>query len=339
MLVSNSFTSELLSEFCCTNQHYDAVVVKCSNIIFCVCYRPPSGNYLLFLSYLDSLLEFVNDSNYQIVLGGDLNINMITQNKMKLELESLLNIHLCQNVITSPTRVTATCETALDLFLTNFDVSSVKPGVLVYAISDHLPVFIFIATAVEKQKQVHQAFSYRLVNTNTLSAFGERLASATWDDVYGEKNADAAYDKFMQLFMEIYYECFPVKTLRQTKKCRKPWIDKHLLKLINKRDRLYGSFMETKSPEALKAFKEYRNYVTKQLRVAKKHYYFNLFNSSAGRPDKIWRTLASVTGTALEKTTTVLKDGNELKGVDLANAFNDFFCPLVRHVMVSTFRT
>lgn len=58
--------------------------------------------------------------------------------------------------------------------------------------------------------------------------------------------------------------------------------------------------MQSKSPEALKAFKECRNYVTKELRVAKKHYHFNLFNSSAGRPDKIWRTLASIAETKLE---------------------------------------
>lgn len=103
---------------------------------------------MLLLSYLlYSLIEFV-DINYQVVLGGDLNINMIAQNNMKLELESRLHIHLCQNVITSPTRVMATCETALDFFITNFDRSSVKPGVLVYAISDHLPVFISIATVV-----------------------------------------------------------------------------------------------------------------------------------------------------------------------------------------------
>ena len=75
----------------------------------------------------------------------------------------------------------------------------------------------------------------------------------------------------------------------------------------------------SKSPEALKAFKKYRNFVTKRLRDEKKLYYSNLFNSTQGRTENVWKALNSTLSIAPEPVTKIMKDGIEIEGPDLAD--------------------
>lgn len=98
-----------------------------------------------------------------------------------------------------------------------------------------------------------------------------------------------------------------------------------MLQLIRKRDKLYRLFLKSRCPEALKTFKKFRNFVTKQLRIAKKQYIYNRFNSTGGQSEKVWKVLKSIFGNSSEPTTKIIHEGIELKGADLADAFNDYF--------------
>lgn len=140
---------ELLSDFCCSTPNYEALVLKSRKSLFCGCYRPPRGEVSVFFSFLDSLFEFVNHYKYHIILGGDFNINLMADNPNKATFESLLDIHNCQNVITSPTRLATTTETLIDVFITNFDETRVNSSVINYCLSDHLPIFISVNVSSE----------------------------------------------------------------------------------------------------------------------------------------------------------------------------------------------
>lgn len=325
MLISSKIDCELMSEFSCISPLYEILTVRCGTSVFCVCYRPPSNNVRLFFSFLDSLLEFVSEKKYALILGGDLNINMLAESSVKLELESMLSSHYCQNVITAPTRITSQSSTLLDLFITNFDTSLVTAGTLIHNISDHMPIFMFVNQLNNVPKQVRAEFSYRLINPETLTLFRERLGRTDWSNVFAASAANLAYDLFMNKFTEIYLQCFPLKSFKTFKKSRKPWVNKECLKLIRKRDQLFKAFIVSKSPEALKAFKKHRNFVTKRLRDEKKLYYSNLFNSTQGRTENVWKAINSTLNNPPEELTKIVKDGTEIQGPDLADAFNDFF--------------
>lgn len=144
MMISNEIQCELLPDYSSVTPDYEIVTVKSGSHIVSACYRPPGGDDFKFNCLLDSFLEFVNSHNYQVILGGDLNINLLSEHNPRNELVTILNLHLCHNAIASPTRITENSETLLGLFITNFDVRSVIGVVIAYAISDHLPIFISI---------------------------------------------------------------------------------------------------------------------------------------------------------------------------------------------------
>lgn len=328
MLIVNNMECESLSDFSSVTSAYEVLAVRCRRCVFCVCYRPPGGDLSQFLSFMDGFLEFVNINQYELVLGGDFNINFLVHSKAKTEFESLLSIHSCRNVITLPTRLTETSETLLDLFITNSDDCSLKSGVINYPISDHLPIFLSV-NHVANMKELQQQCFYRCVNTFTLSKFRNCISNVEWNDVLNECNPEIAYDKFMSIFTSIYYRCFPSKITVRSKKARKPWITSDLLKLIANRNKLYQRFVQTKCLNTLKEYKVHRNQVTKELRSAKRRYHYNLFASSTGQSGEVWKKMKSLFGNSPQPVTKIVSNGVELTGAKLANAFNDCFLSAV----------
>lgn len=85
-----------------------------------------------------------------------------------------------------------------------------------------------------------------------------------------------------------------------------------LLSQIRKREQLYRSFVQVRSAEVLKTYKAFRNRVNKNIRLAKKEYYTDLFSSSQGSSEQLWKKLRSVIGHVPELLTKLVKDGMEL---------------------------
>lgn len=147
-------------------------------------------------------------------------------------------MNTCQNIITSPTRITPSSETLLDLFITNFDTGSSVGDVITYAISDHLPIFVSVDRNVKATRYTQRDSTYRLINSSTLDIFRQQLGNVNWDNVLEDDSPESAYDNFMTKFTAIYNLSFPLKTFRQSKKARKPWVTGETLRLIRKREKL-----------------------------------------------------------------------------------------------------
>lgn len=75
-------------------------------------------------------MSFINEGHYNVICGGDFNINMFSDSATKKEMESLVGVHGCINTITNPTRITLHSTTVLDLFITNYHLDRVKSGVI-----------------------------------------------------------------------------------------------------------------------------------------------------------------------------------------------------------------
>lgn len=150
-------------------------------------------------------------NQYQLILGGDFNIDMLANNNTTIEFNTLLNVHSCENVIMSPTRITTESETLLDLFITNFKTDSLKSGTIAYALSDHMPIFISVNLTPNSQRQPDQTSFYRVINDQTLCEFKERLSILNWEHVFEETDPDEAYEKFLEIFTDIYNASFRLK--------------------------------------------------------------------------------------------------------------------------------
>lgn len=289
--------------------------------MFAVCYRPPDGNVTTFFEFFHTFLSFVNESNYNIICGGDLNINMLVDSATKRDMITIMNENCCVNTVSAPTRVRSESETLIDLFITNFD-KPLKYGVTSCDISDHLPIFLCVETTLPKIAKKNCEVYFQPITLDKLDAFRQCISNADRSAVYLKNDADDAYDAFVNEFKHL-----TSKLLKVSKNARKPWVTKDLLCQINHKDLLYKRFLRTREPENLRIFKAYCNNLTKELRRARTRYYNALFKSSEGRSDIMWKNLNMLlyrnrsSGSVDELTL----NGEKLTGGLLADVFNEFF--------------
>lgn len=153
---------EILERFTVSVKEYEILTMCLNNTIFAVCYRPPKGCVAIFLNFLESLISFATSQHLNIVLGGDLNINMLSVDASQMSLDLLLRTHGLLNAIKMPTRVTITSSSLIDLFITNHDPSMITSGVIISDISDHLPIFMCVKNMSKKKRS--STYSFQLIS-------------------------------------------------------------------------------------------------------------------------------------------------------------------------------
>lgn len=313
----------------CTDD-IEALTLKYQKCLFTVIYRPPDGNIDSFFQYLENLISVVNDLNYTLVLGGDLNIDMLSNTHKQARFSDLLASFFFKNVITMLTRITATSSTLLDLFITNNSVHSIQAGALDASISDHLPVYLVLDKPFNERSHVPPATHFQQINQYTLSSFREEVNTLNWNNVLSCSFADLAYDCFINTMCSVYGKHFPYKTLNKPKRARKPWITSRVLNMIKEKNRLYQVFLVTRDVSAFNVFKVYRNKITKIQKQAKRSYYFMMFDGVTDTKH-IWNKLNSIVSSkrATSDIGELLINDEICKGTVLANKFNEYFTSLV----------
>ena len=119
-------------------------------------------------AYAEALLM-----DYPVVILGDLNCNMLNTNNDYRILKGICDELNLNQIIKSPTRVTATTKSLIDIVLLLVsDITFIKrSGVIKTLISDHYPVFVTLKLNKEKQPpQTITTRSFRNYNTDLFEA-------------------------------------------------------------------------------------------------------------------------------------------------------------------------
>ena len=104
-------------------------------------YRPPSATSD-WTDQVEQSLDEANTEIKEIILLGDLNSNILNKTgHVKTWLQKTENLNFSQLVL-SPTRVTDSPETIIDLVYSNVPDNIVSVSVPHYSISDHYPVCV-----------------------------------------------------------------------------------------------------------------------------------------------------------------------------------------------------
>lgn len=330
LLVKDVFECEILEAFSVVTDDYEIMTVKCSSGIFSVVYRPPKCNMCNFFTFLDTFLSWVNENGYNLTIGGDLNIDMLTSSPQRLELCNIMESNAFKNVINHPTRFHAQSCTLIDVIITNSTSAPLCSGVLKTHISDHLPVYSILS---QKKLQLRDAkpppTPFRYICPSTIDMFAAYISKIKWDAVFRETDADTAYNVFIERFSEAYNKCFPLKAKRRPRKARKPWITSECLQAIKVKNALYQKFLISRDKEDLKTFRKHRNTTNSLLRKSKLEYFSNLFSPEKTKTSEaIWKKLNMLLHPHSDDSTYPTKlivDNRVLTGDDLAEAFNKFF--------------
>jgi len=134
------FTTINLSEFC-IDQDIEICAIKLhfSFVKFCVMsvYRALTGNFIHFLSSLDSILNLLYNNSLNFIICGVFNINYLENSNGKFQLDSLLAFYNLQSVVDFPTRITNSSHTTIDNIFLNKSKSkdfSIQPCPMDYQI-------------------------------------------------------------------------------------------------------------------------------------------------------------------------------------------------------------
>lgn len=119
ILVKTKYSADVLSEHCFSSEDIEMLTVKLARHTFSVIYRPPHENFASFFCTFERELFFFTSESVSSCIAGDFNADMSAICPAQQQLSLFIQSTRFQNVIDSPTRITATCSSVLDLIVTN----------------------------------------------------------------------------------------------------------------------------------------------------------------------------------------------------------------------------
>ena len=129
------------------------------------------------------------------------------------------------------------------------------------------------------------------------------------------------------MFLNVADKHAPIRTKR-VGSFKSPWITSHLKQCMHRRDVLKILLDSLNDPNDWRAFKNCRNSVNNEIKLAKQRYYKEDFHECVGNPRKTWGVINELTS---RKSKSSFVNEIKCEGVsitdssDLTEAFNDHF--------------
>ena len=303
-------------------------------------YRPPSGPLSDTKKFIDKLEEilFIIDtdpqlkSNDDIILLGDLNIDLINYNK-SYETSRYLDVLHDKGLIpgiTLPTRITKNSSTLIDHISFKNIESFVCSGVLNFSLADHLPTFIMRKLNKIKEK-VEDPIWFRDMSKINTDRVLDIIRKKNWSYILNENRPSFAFEMYFNELQSIINENFPLK-LKKTSlnsKKEKPWMSEELLVLRKKKHKLVTKKTKYPTVENINEFKVMSNNFNCLKRRAKNLYYKNKLSFYHQNAKKSWDILREVLGEQkkLNPTPCFFWEGDTKISGDkkIAEGFSKFF--------------
>ena len=86
------------------------------------------------------------------------------------------------------------------------------------------------------------------------------MRDVIWDDIKITDSVNHSYNRFLQIFLSLYNECFPkIKIKLKPQKHFRPWITVGIRKSSKRKQRLYEKFVKTRNAKNEAEYKAYKN--------------------------------------------------------------------------------
>ena len=181
---------------------------KNKNILFSVIYRPPNGGMTVFEKFCKDLLSANDKTSKNIIITGDLNINVLdygSNKKVQHFLSSMFQYNMIPN-INKPTRVTRNTGTAIDHIITNTVISDIqhRSSIIKTDILDHFPIVFALNTWEKSKPQDTAQFIFkRIYGEEQIELFKHELSQTEWNNIIKTlDNPNTAYQSFLIYFLK-----------------------------------------------------------------------------------------------------------------------------------------
>jgi hypothetical protein len=236
-------------------------------------YRAPSGDFPYFLKNIENTLNKLYRNSKNIIICGNVNINYLTNNNYKQQLDSLLASYGLYSTVTFSTRVCPNSSTAID----NIFINKCKnKNYIIYpwinGLPDHDGQFMTIYNVTHKvaKDQIH---IHRIINESSILDFQINLSYELWDDVFIDSDVDTIFNTFLNTYLRISNSCFRISKSRTTY-TNKLWVTAGIKKSCITKRELYIKTRNDNDPRLKTHYKEYCNILNKVILAAKRLYFY-----------------------------------------------------------------
>lgn len=183
--------------------------------LICVTYRPDDCPLSSFENTLKPNYIQALTLNKPIVLLGDLNCNVLNENspehKALKDFTTEMNLN---QFIKSPTRVTNSTQSLLDIILVSSNSLVRRSGVLNTTISDHLPVYVELK--LKSPRYPHHYITVRSYKNYSPSLFIIDLASNSHSllTIFNYDDLNTKLNTFNQIIKSTLDTHAPIKTVK-----------------------------------------------------------------------------------------------------------------------------
>lgn len=252
-----------------------------------VVYKPPTLGSQLFLEELEDTLGLIFPDVNDIVCTGDFNINVLNlHNTCVNHLFSILETFHLTQIIDTPTRITNSTSSLIDLILVSTAENVLDQGVLENDISDHQTVFCVLK--VSSKRNGPRLVTYRNFKNFNFEAFELDLFSIPWYIIFDLNNIDEKLDFLVNNILYLFDLHSPFVTSRCTKTSA-PWLTDNIKLMCSMRDRALKRFKRSNNQAHWEFYKAMRNFTTQAIKREKTAYFQYKINNST--PKQCWKFL------------------------------------------------
>lgn len=228
-----------------------------------------------------------SNKRLDILLLGDLNIDMLTDSKGRRALLDICENFSLSSQIDVPTRTTLSGASSLDVILSSMSHVAAT-GIITSSLSDHYPVFIVKKKCMTKRPSTSfQGRSYRNLDYDI---FCHNLKYYNWGRFYATTDIDEAWLEFYNVILAEANRMCPVKTF-SIKGIKPSWYSDDLIEMIANRDDLFHESKSKKDAALHNEAKRLRNQVKTGIGNAHSEYYKNQAEKNLKNPKKFWHTI------------------------------------------------
>ena len=223
-------------------------------------------------------------------------------------------------LIKSPTRITNTTQSLLDVVLTSPNSPVRRSGVLNTTISDQLPVYVELKLKSPKPSPYY--ITVRGYKNYSPSLFIADLASNQSHSLLSIFQADDVNTK-LQIFNKTIQSTLdshaPIKTVKiRSRPC--PFVSWEIKDLMKTRDQLHRRYLQTRDDLDWSSFKHSRNAVKRMLKNSEINYYMEEVQRHKNNPGSLWKIINQAIPSQGQDKISYTKDPKTV-----ANEFNQFF--------------
>ena len=206
--------------------------------------------------------------------------------RSQIGLTYICDIYDLQNLITTPTRISRTKQSCIDIIAANVPAFELQSGILEPGLSDHKLVYTILNRKAMKPTTIFtKARCFKSFNEE---AFNKDLECVTYifDDV---NDICWAWEK---MYTNVLNGHAPIKSKRCRNAARKSkFVTPEIKKAMWKRNALKRKFNNTRSADDWEAYRSQRNRVVALRRKSIIRHFDQLCSSRAGNPREFWKSL------------------------------------------------